>query len=135
MPICDNGSGEAIANAVHETLSDWSLLDQIEGMCFDTTASNTGVHKGACKFIEKKLGRELFACRHHVCEIILRGVFEAKFGKSKAPEVKLFEDFQKAFDAGKMIPNNYKSGVKDSFVQGKIDAEVSKDVIDFCRKQ
>jgi hypothetical protein len=29
-------------------------------MCFDTTASNTGLISGACVLLEKKLGRHFF---------------------------------------------------------------------------
>lgn len=97
VPTCDNKSGEAIAQSVHESLSNWLLLEKIQGMCFDTTSANTGVHKGACHILEKMLGRELlyFACRHHVSEIVVRGAFEAKFGKTKAPEVKFLWIFKK----------------------------------------
>ena len=57
MPTLPNGTGQAQATAVYNLLQEWSLADHIEFMCFDTTASNTGVHAGACVLLEEKLGR------------------------------------------------------------------------------
>ena len=41
VPKC-SGKGTDIANAVTEVLEVWNLADNVQGMCFDTTASNTG---------------------------------------------------------------------------------------------
>jgi len=51
----------------------WNLLSQIKGLVFDPTASNTGLHKGACVRIEEALETEMvwIACRHHVMEVVL----------------------------------------------------------------
>lgn len=137
VPICDGKSGEDIANTVTKILSEWSLLDKIQGMCFDTTASNTGVHKGACRFLEKKPNRELlhFACRHHICEVVKRGAFESKFGPTKSPDVKIFAEFREAWDAGQIDRDNCKSGIEVPLVRRKISNAVSKNVIEFCREQ
>ena len=67
VPKLSSGKGIDITNAVIECLEDWNLANNIQAMCFDTTASNTGNKQGACTIIESKLGRSLLqlACRHH----------------------------------------------------------------------
>ena len=74
----------------------WQLEGDIIGMCFDTTASNTGGDKGTCKLLQDHLGRNLlyFACRHHVHEVIIGAVFKALFGPSTGPNILLFERFK-----------------------------------------
>jgi len=68
VPKLESGTGEAISNAVIESLFDWSITDRVQSLSFDTTASNTGHINGACKLIEEKIGRKLLylACRHHI---------------------------------------------------------------------
>lgn len=72
---------------------------KVRGIVFDTTASNTGLHQGACVRIEEILGLEFawFACRHHVMEVMLSHVFISIFGSTGGPETGLFKRFQKAW--------------------------------------
>ncbi len=68
--------------------------DNICGMVFDTTSSNTGAHTAACVSLQTLLNRILlwFACRHHVGEVILTHVWEAlKIETSLSPEISLFQ--------------------------------------------
>lgn len=113
VPKLENGTGRKMADAVIAALTDWGIQEKIQGMCFDTTASNTGNIKGACKFVEEELDRELtyFACRHHVYEIVLRHAFEVKFGKDKQPEVRLFQDFKRQWKD--VDPSKFRNGMKD----------------------
>lgn len=135
VPKCKDGTGKAIADAVYDQLVEWELLTKIQAMCFDTTATNTGSRKGACRIIQQKIGRDLLplACRHHVFEIVLRAVFDLKMGTTKAPEVLIFNRFQTAWDQGQFDQKNFKSGLEDEFVRSKISDKVAKDVIDFCK--
>lgn len=67
VPKIDHGTGKDSANAVHKAVSDWNLTDKVKGMCFDTTASNTGRKNGACVLIEKKkMEKDMLwlPCRH-----------------------------------------------------------------------
>jgi hypothetical protein len=91
------GTGQAQANATFQFLNLWEVTNDIVGMCFDTTASNTGPHSGACVLLENLVGRQLmyFACRHHVHEIIIGNVFTVLFGPSRGPNIALFERFTK----------------------------------------
>jgi len=72
-----SGTGQAAANAIHKQLQSWKCESIIIGMCFDTTAVNTGRLNGACMNVEKSLGRSLLwlACRHHMFEVLLSDIF------------------------------------------------------------
>ncbi|ESN96736.1 hypothetical protein HELRODRAFT_163840 [Helobdella robusta] len=74
----------------------WDVSEDIIGMCFDTTAANTGTSSGACVLLEKLLHRNLlhFACRHHVHELIIGEVFTVLFGPSRGPNIGMFERFR-----------------------------------------
>jgi len=53
-------TGTAMAHATIQIIREWHLEDRIEALCFDTTASNTGIHAGCCQLIEAELGRPLY---------------------------------------------------------------------------
>lgn len=96
VPKISAGTGKAEADAVFQTLNDWNLCAKVQGMCFDTTSSNTGQIKGACILLEKLLKRHLLhiACRHHILELIAGAAFTASLSTSSAPEILLFKRFQ-----------------------------------------
>ena len=96
VPKLGSGTGEAQAGAVVDSIADWKLTERVRGMCFDTTASNTGWRSGACVLIEQKLGTDLLylACRHHIMEIIIGAAFGACFGPTSGPTVPIFKRFQ-----------------------------------------
>ena len=52
-------------------LKEYNLESKVGGICFDTTASNTGLKKGPLIRISNNMGKYLLliACRHHVCEL------------------------------------------------------------------
>lgn len=98
VPKIARGTGEQQCNACVAALGNWQLKHLIEGMVFDTTASNTGLKKGACALLEKDLGKELvwIACRHHMFEVVLSDVFSVTVGPSGGgPEIELFKRFKK----------------------------------------
>jgi hypothetical protein len=77
-------------------MDEWGLRDQVRGLVFDTTASNTGLKNGACTFIEDSIGQQLawVACRHHVMELVLVSAFTTLFGPTGGPDVAMFKRFQ-----------------------------------------
>lgn len=91
-----SGTGNAQANASFQLLHLWEVTDEVVGMCFDTTASNTGPNSGACVLLEQIIGKNLLylACRHHVHEVVIGGLFSTLFGPSNSPKIPLFERFQ-----------------------------------------
>jgi hypothetical protein len=96
--IC-SGSGKAIAEAVIRCVEEWGIKEQLKGLFFDTTASNTGRKSGACTLIEEKMGRELLhlPCRHHIMEIIGSSVFAECHKSSVGPNVLIFKRFKLAW--------------------------------------
>jgi hypothetical protein len=53
-------------------------------------------NSGACELLEQKLIRELriFTCRHHIYELVLKGVFEVKISEVTAsPDIPLLKKF------------------------------------------
>ena len=89
------GTGEAQANACLGLIDEWGLKSQIKGLVFDTTASNTGLHSGACTIIELALNTELLwlACRHHIFEVILSDVVKSSLGPTSGKLNKWFTYF------------------------------------------
>ena len=89
----ENGTGEVEARAVSAALDEWGLSGKVVASGFDTTSSNTGVHKGGCVILQELLGRQILwlPCRHHILELLLRGAFHEVFGENKAPTVTLFK--------------------------------------------
>lgn len=97
VPKLENSSGSEQAQAVWNAIVDWNLEDKAQILCCDTTASNTGRINGACVLLEQKLNREMliFACRHHIYELVLKAVFEAKISQvTTSPDIPLFKNFR-----------------------------------------
>jgi hypothetical protein len=97
VPKLTSGSGKAATEAVLEYLKSWQCELLVIGMCFDTTASNTGRLNGACTLLETAIGRSLLwlACRHHMFEVLLSDAFAVCFfGPSTGPEILLFKRFK-----------------------------------------
>ncbi|CAH1111109.1 unnamed protein product [Psylliodes chrysocephalus] len=86
-----------MAEVVIRDMHRFGLSDNIIGISFDTTSSNTGLIQWACTRIERKLGRILLwlACPHHTQALILKGVFEKCCSiPSSGPDIQIFRKFQ-----------------------------------------
>lgn len=96
VPKLTCGSGLETSKSVVQYLEEWNIKSHVIGMCFDTTASNTGKWKGACTLVERAVGHDLLwlACRHHMFEVLLSDAFTQCFGSSTAPEIILFKKFR-----------------------------------------
>ena len=88
IPKTNSGKGEEQASAVCHHLSESELTNYVIGLCFDTTASNTGIHSGACANIQRQLNKNLFhfTSRHHIMEIMVGGVFSSCYESTSAPD-------------------------------------------------
>ena len=76
-PRIADGKGITMSRALQATLLEWNIpLDVIIGICWDTTASNTGRHQGAATASERYTGEAKLwlACRHHVGELHIKHV-------------------------------------------------------------
>lgn len=134
VPALTSGTGREQANAVYQTLVDWCLDENVQALCSDTTASNTGRLNGACVLIEQLLEREMvyLPCRHHIYEIILKSVFDLKFGATSGPDVAIFKRFQQAWAT--INPNNFNPGMQNSNVIDSV-SDVCDDIIKFSKDQ
>ena len=94
VPTLADGTGRAQAEAMLDALEDWGVTDQVVGLCFDTTAANTGRVNGAVARLQGELDRSLLllACRHHVMELVVKAVATMLFGPTTGPTDKKFED-------------------------------------------
>lgn len=131
VPALTSGTGEDQAAAVFQLLEEWGLSDKVQALCCDTTASNTGRLRGACILLEQRLDRELLylPCRHHIFEVILKSVFDEKFGTTSGPVVPLFKRFQQAwskFDTHCFVP-----GISDSRIDSDL-RDIAGDIISFA---
>lgn len=87
VPIISDSTGLSQKNAVVNLLSTWEVTDNVIGLVFDTTASNTGIHRGCATLLEQQLGRAVLwlACRHHFYELHIKHVWSAVIGDSNSP--------------------------------------------------
>ena len=120
VPKINSGSGENQANICIATLDEWGLRDQVHGLVFDTTASNTGWSKGACAAMQKSFANPIawIACRHHMMEIVLAAVFKKCFPVACGPEVPLFKRFQSAWPT--LDRKDYAVASDDMFAGGML---------------
>jgi hypothetical protein len=127
VPKLPAGTGPEMANAVVACLDDWQIKNQIKGMSFDTTSSNTGHKAGACTLIESVLGRELLnlACRHHVMEIVAEKVFAVCGIPSTGPTILLFKRFK----------DNWKSIDQKQIEVCQDNISNKEDIVHFCMQQ
>ena len=79
--------------AVAGHLDDWGCGDRVIGMCYDTTASNTGVDNGSAVLLQQEyfLRPMLFIeCRHHVGELLGKRPWEAIMKYDNGPEFSIY---------------------------------------------
>lgn len=131
---CESGKGEEEAEHVFAVLKKWTLIDRVKAMCFDTTASNTGVHTGACVLLEKKMKKKLhyFACRHHVLELTPTAIYEKIYEATSGPDPQLFKQFQYAWSS--IDKTKFVSGMDDPEMKPFL-MQIRKDTVKFCKDQ
>lgn len=134
VPKIASSRGEAQATAVADLITEWGLVDCIVAMCFDTTASNTGHTSGACVLLEQKLEKRLLhlACRHHILELILAGVFKESLELMSGPDVAIFKRFQQAWSS--LDHNKYKVGCDNEVAMSALDRD-RQDIREFVLSQ
>ena len=96
VPTIPDGTGLSQTLATMNALREWSCVDSIIGLCYDTTSSNTGRHRGAVAILEDMLEKKVLhlECRHHVLELVVGGVATALFGKTTGPCDTRFEQLK-----------------------------------------
>lgn len=133
VPKIQAGTDEAQAQAVYQMINEWKLNDYIQLMCFDTTASNTGIKAGACALLLQKLEKPLYslACRHHVLELTVAKVFDVLMGCSSGPNIKQFE--RSSASLNHINNSSYEPAMNDDSLAAELQA-VRDDLICFFRQ-
>lgn len=136
VPKIDKGTGKDMANAVVQKVTEWNIIDKVKGLCFDTTASNTGRKNGACVLIEQIMEKDLlwYPCRHHILEIILESVVSPALQASSGPDLPLFKRFRthwitidtSSFEILENFPQNEKKDII-KFALTKINEDQPRD--------
>ena len=96
------------------------------------TASNSGVHAGACVLLEEKLGNDLvsLACRHHFMELMVVKVFDTLRGPISGPNIQLFQRFGEYW--GSIDRSDYESVLKVDSIASALNP-VRDDLIQFIQ--
>lgn len=117
VPKIVSSTGEAQAEAIFQLLKEWNLENQISFMCFDTTASNTGVYKGATVLLQQKLSTKLIGlgCRHHIFELIVAAAWDLIMGPSSGPDIQIFRRFRTNWQF--IAADQYEPGIQYSTVK------------------
>ena len=87
-------TGESQFEACMKLVEEWDIRENICAMCFDTTSSNTGRHRGACTRLESGYRKDMvfwFGCRHHVIEPIAKVVWYLLFEDNQGPDKKTYQ--------------------------------------------
>ena len=99
-PQIPDGTGASMKDALMTTLNVWDIpANNIIGMCWDTTASNTGRNQGSATLFEQELGRGIMwlVCRHHIGELHIKHADVEVRGAWAGPTDRLFEQFRERF--------------------------------------
>ena len=89
--------GRSEAMEVNKLCESWQVSENICGMGFDTTSTNTGCENGACTIYESELLKRKIlwlACRRHVDEVIISDVWKMLFGSTSSPDNPIFKRFR-----------------------------------------
>jgi hypothetical protein len=132
IPAIDRGTGQAQYDALVKILDEYGICDDVKGLCFDTTATNTGRLSGTnVRFSHKQNSILLeLACRRHVYELHLKHFCERQCsGKTKSPENLMFKRFQlnwndikSSIDSSKFVKHDTQS-IATTFLEiHKLDA-------------
>lgn len=134
VPKLSSGSGLEIATAAFEQMNQWKLTNKIQGVCFDTTATNTGIYNGAAVLLEKMIQRTLLylPCRHHIFELVLKYVFLKIVFNSKTvgPNIPFLSRFKENWHTLEQGFYNY--GTTDEIVKTHIKSRQAKAIADYC---
>lgn len=96
VPKIKSGTGEQQANAIFDIINDCGVINKLQNVFCDTTASNTGRLNGAYILLEQLIGQNLLylPCRRQIFELVLRSVFEVKLKiNTIGPDVPFFKKF------------------------------------------
>ena len=137
----ENGNGVTMADKIYDKLKELELDSHSFGsMVFDTTASNSGIHRGAATVLEAKLMSNeetkllWFACRHHIPELILKAIYDYMFGATRSKDKEEMKEFKHEYwneinksEQMKVLPGLISEDSKPAtFIQAKKEETISE---------
>lgn len=135
-----NGYATTYTEKISGIIYQWGLEDRVNSICFDTEPTNAGGQGGVAFLLQVELEKELllFACRHHIMELMLKEAFTFTIEKgilSKSPYVQIFRDFRQTWLDGEIDINNFHSCMRDRFFIKMLGAQTISDIKQFCTIQ
>ena len=137
VPVTQSNSGLHQYQAVTPVLEDWAIKPNILGFAFDTTADNTGKHKGLVIRLEKWVGSACWwvACPHHHYELHVKKVARLFYGETTSPDETLYKRFQAHWNT--LLKQGIKYNQLELFnwnkVKGTFLEEQAFEVLLFCK--
>ena len=133
IPKLYSGTAAIMAEACMAEIRSWELENRIVALCFDTTASNTGIKGGVCIKLETELGKDLLnlACRHHVSEIVLEKVFSL-YDVSRSSKIEIFSHFRDFWP--NIDQSKYRTALDDVDASEHVD-DIRESIITFAMQQ
>ena len=135
IPEVESGKGVNEFEMVKEYLVKWNIKEQIMGMVFDTTASNSGADSGACRYLEIWIDTPILwlACRRHVAELHIGTAMKHIMGTTTEPGEKLFRRLR---DQWREINIDYSEFVLSDFSEAPhgLD-EVAREMLTWARER
>ena len=95
-----NSTGSEQANLILNLLEYYDIVDNMIGVCYDTTAPNTGKFAGAVTILSTILNTSLVWCmyRHHIIEVHIKHFMTALTGaETKSPRREIYVRLQKVW--------------------------------------
>ena len=120
-------TGEAQAEAVLGQIKAWDVEENIVALVFDTTASNTGVHRGATVRLQQALGRPVLflACRHHMSELVIKACWYSIFEADLSPECQFFSDIKEEWERHKLSQRLKRVSLESAPAKGPVQVRGS----------
>ena len=86
------------AEKIEETLKQLEInTAKILGLVFDTTSTNSGIHKGIVVQLQQRFDADLLelACRHHIYELLCGAAGSIVYGDTKSRQIHLLGSFRR----------------------------------------
>src|ERR1044072_2105841 len=108
------------------------IVNKVNSICCDITASNTDHLKGACILLEHFLGKNLMYLPYHryILELVLKALFELKLESSTTyPDVQLFKRFKDQWPT--INREIFVGGIQDEIVE-QLVSNSRANLLQFC---
>ncbi len=108
-PLIPDSTGLSQKQALVNVVLDWNIpKENIVGLCWDTTASNTGAYKGSATLFERYTGHACFwiGCRYHIGERHIHHADKMQRGAKEGPTDPLFIKFRKLWKKNEITGAN-----------------------------